>query len=52
MLINNAGTAASVPALGMAVDRFRSQLETDLTALLALTQLVGCHMVDARRARS
>ena len=49
VLINSAGTAASAPALDTTVAEFRSMIETDLTALFALTQLVGAHMVDARR---
>lgn len=49
VLINNAGTASSVPALDMHLDDFRSLLDTDLTALFALTQHVGRHMVAAGR---
>jgi NAD(P)-dependent dehydrogenase (short-subunit alcohol dehydrogenase family) len=49
VLVNNAGSAESGPALEMDVDAFRALVETDLTALFALTQLVGRHMVDAHR---
>ena len=47
VLINNAGTAASEPALEMDLDAFRSLLDADLTSLFALTQLVGRRMVEA-----
>jgi NAD(P)-dependent dehydrogenase (short-subunit alcohol dehydrogenase family) len=47
VLINNAGTAASEPAVDMTVDAFRDLVETDLNAVFALTQLVGRHMVSA-----
>jgi NAD(P)-dependent dehydrogenase (short-subunit alcohol dehydrogenase family) len=49
VLVNNAGTASSVPALSMPLEDFRSLLEIDLTAVFALTQLVGRHMVRAGR---
>jgi NAD(P)-dependent dehydrogenase (short-subunit alcohol dehydrogenase family) len=49
VLINNAGTAASAPAIDMPTDEFRSLVETDLTAVFALTQLVGRHMVAVGR---
>ncbi len=49
VLINNAGSAASGPALDTELDDFRSLVETDLTALFALSQLVGRHMVEAGR---
>jgi NAD(P)-dependent dehydrogenase (short-subunit alcohol dehydrogenase family) len=49
VLVNNAGTAASGPALETSVDDFRELVDTDLTAVFALTRLVGQHMVDARR---
>jgi NAD(P)-dependent dehydrogenase (short-subunit alcohol dehydrogenase family) len=47
ILVNNAGTAASAPALETTLPDFRALIETDLTSLFALTQLVGAHMVDA-----
>jgi NAD(P)-dependent dehydrogenase (short-subunit alcohol dehydrogenase family) len=49
VLVNNAGTAASAPALDTSVEDFRDLVDTDLTAVFALTRLVGQHMVDARR---
>ena len=49
VLINNAGGAASAPALETELDDFRSMIDTDLVALFALTQLAGRHMVDAGR---
>jgi len=49
VLINSAGTAASAPALETTVAEFRAMIDTDLTALFALTQLVGAPMVDAGR---
>jgi NAD(P)-dependent dehydrogenase (short-subunit alcohol dehydrogenase family) len=52
VLINNAGVAASSPALDTTVDDFRSMLDADLTSLFALSQLVGRAMVDARRGGS
>jgi NAD(P)-dependent dehydrogenase (short-subunit alcohol dehydrogenase family) len=47
VLVNNAGTAASAPALETTLPEFRALIETDLTSLFALTQLVGTHMVEA-----
>src|SRR5215471_16269869 len=47
VLVNNAGTVASESALTMPLVDFRSLVETDLTALFAITQLVGRHMVGA-----
>jgi NAD(P)-dependent dehydrogenase (short-subunit alcohol dehydrogenase family) len=49
VLVNNAGGAASAPALDTTIDDFRSMIDTDLVALFALSQLVGRHMVDAGR---
>jgi len=49
VLVNNAGTAASAPALETTLPDFRALVETDLTSLFALTQLVGTHMVGAGR---
>ena len=45
----NAGIAASTPALETGLDDFRTLLETDLTAVFALTRLVGRVMVEAGR---
>jgi hypothetical protein len=47
VLVNNAGGAASTPALDTTPDELRSMIETDLVALFALSQLVGRHMVEA-----
>jgi NAD(P)-dependent dehydrogenase (short-subunit alcohol dehydrogenase family) len=47
VLINNAGAAASAPAVTVPVEDFRALVETDLTALFALTQLVGTVMIGA-----
>ncbi|HVT77273.1 MAG TPA: SDR family oxidoreductase [Acidimicrobiales bacterium] len=47
VLINNAGTAASAPALDTALADFRALVDTDLTAVFALSQIVGAHMVAA-----
>jgi NAD(P)-dependent dehydrogenase (short-subunit alcohol dehydrogenase family) len=49
VLVNNAGTAASAPALDTQLEDFGDLIETDLTAVFALTQLVGRHMVKAAR---
>jgi NAD(P)-dependent dehydrogenase (short-subunit alcohol dehydrogenase family) len=45
VLVNNAGTAVSAPALETTIDDFRHMLDTDLTSVFALTQLVGQSMV-------
>src|SRR5262245_24681439 len=47
VLINNAGTAVSTPAVDAELDDFRAMIETDLTATFALTQLAGRAMIDA-----
>jgi NAD(P)-dependent dehydrogenase (short-subunit alcohol dehydrogenase family) len=47
VLINNAGGAHSAPAIDTPLDTFAAMIDTDLTALFALTQLVGRHMVEA-----
>jgi NAD(P)-dependent dehydrogenase (short-subunit alcohol dehydrogenase family) len=49
VLVNNAGIAASAPAIETTEDDFRIMLESDLTAVFALTRLVGREMVDAGR---
>jgi NAD(P)-dependent dehydrogenase (short-subunit alcohol dehydrogenase family) len=49
VLVNNAGIAASAPALETSADDFRAMLEADLTAVFALTRLVGRAMVAAGR---
>jgi hypothetical protein len=49
VLVNSAGTAASAPAIDITVDEFRSMLDTDLTALFAVSQLVAPAMLDAGR---
>jgi NAD(P)-dependent dehydrogenase (short-subunit alcohol dehydrogenase family) len=47
VLVNNAATAASTPAADVGIEDFRAMLETDLTSLFAISQLVGRAMVDA-----
>jgi NAD(P)-dependent dehydrogenase (short-subunit alcohol dehydrogenase family) len=47
VLVNNAGGAASAPALDTTTEDFRSMIDTDLVALFALSRLVGRHMVEA-----
>jgi NAD(P)-dependent dehydrogenase (short-subunit alcohol dehydrogenase family) len=49
VLVNSAGTAASAPATETSVDDFRSMIETDLTALFAVSQLVAGPMLEAGR---
>ena len=49
VLVNNAGIAASAPAMETTVDDFRTMLEADLTAVFALTRLAARPMVDAGR---
>lgn len=46
VLVNNAGDAASDPALATSVDQFREMLEIDLVAMFALTQVVARVMID------
>jgi NAD(P)-dependent dehydrogenase (short-subunit alcohol dehydrogenase family) len=46
ILVNNAGVAFSGPAEEEDIERFRSLLDTNLTAVLALSQLVAPHMFD------
>jgi NAD(P)-dependent dehydrogenase (short-subunit alcohol dehydrogenase family) len=45
VLVNNAGAAMSAPVVDTQLDDFRAMLDTDLTALFALTQLAGRHMI-------
>ncbi len=49
VLVNNAGTAASAPALDMRLDEFRELMEVDLSSVFALTQLVGATMIAKGR---
>jgi NAD(P)-dependent dehydrogenase (short-subunit alcohol dehydrogenase family) len=49
VLVNNAGIAASAPAMDTTVDDFRALVEADLTAVFALTRLVARPMVAAGR---
>jgi NAD(P)-dependent dehydrogenase (short-subunit alcohol dehydrogenase family) len=49
VLVNNAGTAVSALAVDTPIDDFRAMIESDLTSLFALTQLVGRVMIDAGR---
>ena len=46
ILVNNAGIAFSGPALDEPEEQLRDLIETNLVALLTLSQLVGRHMVD------
>jgi NAD(P)-dependent dehydrogenase (short-subunit alcohol dehydrogenase family) len=46
ILVNNAGIAFSGPALDESEEQLRDLIETNLVALLTLSQLVGRHMVD------
>jgi NAD(P)-dependent dehydrogenase (short-subunit alcohol dehydrogenase family) len=46
VLINNAGTAVSSPALECSLEQFGEMIATDLTATFALCQLVGAVMID------
>ena len=47
VLVNNAGAAAGAPAVTLPVEEFRALVETDLTSMFALTQLVGTAMIGA-----
>jgi NAD(P)-dependent dehydrogenase (short-subunit alcohol dehydrogenase family) len=47
VLVNNAGAAQSAPALDTSLDDFRAMLDTDLTSLFAMSQLVGARMTEA-----
>jgi len=49
VLVNNAGTAASAPAVDTTIADFRDMIEADLTSVFALTQLVGAAMITAGR---
>ena len=49
VLVNNAGTAESAPALEMSTASFRGLLDADLTAVFALTQSLGKLMVEVGR---
>jgi len=44
ILVNNAGVAFSGPAEDEDIERFKSLVDTNLTAVLALSQLVAPHM--------
>jgi short-subunit dehydrogenase len=41
VLVNNAGTEVSTPALASSLDEFRDMIGTDLTATFALSRFVG-----------
>jgi len=47
VLINNAGTAASAPAVDTTLEEFRDLIDADLASVFALTQLVGTAMIAA-----
>lgn len=49
VLINNAGTAASAPAVDTTLGNFREMIEVDLASVFALTRLVGTAMISAGR---
>jgi len=46
LLVNNAGVAYSGPAEQETPEHLRNLIDTNLTGLFALTQLVGRHMLD------
>jgi NAD(P)-dependent dehydrogenase (short-subunit alcohol dehydrogenase family) len=46
ILVNNAGAASSGPAEGETPEQLAELLDTNLTGLFALTQLVGRHMLE------
>lgn len=48
ILINNAGIASSAPAEDETPQQLTDIVETNLTAVFALTQLVGRHMLERR----
>jgi hypothetical protein len=48
ILVNNAGAASSGPAEDETAEQITDLIETNLTALFALTQLVGRHMLERR----
>lgn len=48
LLVNNAGVAYSGPAEQETPEHLRNVIDTNLTGLFALTQLVGRHMLDRR----
>jgi NAD(P)-dependent dehydrogenase (short-subunit alcohol dehydrogenase family) len=48
VLVNNAGAASSRPAEDETADEVATLIETNLTGLFALTQLVGRHMLERR----
>jgi NAD(P)-dependent dehydrogenase (short-subunit alcohol dehydrogenase family) len=47
VLVNNAGTATSAPALDTSLAEFRRIIETDLISLFAVSQMVGRAMINA-----
>ena len=46
VLVNNAGMAASSPALDTTISDFRDMIDADLTSLFELTKLVGRSMIE------
>jgi NAD(P)-dependent dehydrogenase (short-subunit alcohol dehydrogenase family) len=49
ILVNNAGAASSGPAEDETPEQLADVIDTNLTGLFALTQLVGRHMLDRHR---
>jgi NAD(P)-dependent dehydrogenase (short-subunit alcohol dehydrogenase family) len=49
VLVNNAGIGSPVPAEDEPVDRFTEVMDVNVTALFALSQLVGRAMLERRR---
>jgi NAD(P)-dependent dehydrogenase (short-subunit alcohol dehydrogenase family) len=48
ILVNNAGIAASAPAEDESLEQLQDLIDTNLTAVFGLTQLVGRHMLVRR----
>jgi NAD(P)-dependent dehydrogenase (short-subunit alcohol dehydrogenase family) len=48
VLVNNAGIGTAMPAEDEPLDHWQRVVDVNLTALFALTQLVGRHMIDRR----
>ena len=48
VLVNNAGIGSPEPAETETVDRFREVMDVNVTAVFALAQLAGRHMIEQR----
>jgi len=46
VLVNNAGIAASAPALDTSIDAFRDMIDADLTSLFEMSKLVARSMIE------